>query len=90
MDVCIRERHIYICVCVCLFVRCLPEVGSIKQSPGLIRPDFSASSIIRLPIRSLTEPPALKNSHLATRRNKIKKKKKRKRSKEKKMKIAQY
>ena len=43
----------------------LPDVGSIRVSPGLIRPDFSASSIIRFPIRSFTDPPALKNSHLA-------------------------
>lgn len=44
----------------------LPEVGSMRTSPGLMRPDFSASSTILLPMRSLTEPPALKNSHLAT------------------------
>lgn len=36
-------------------------------TPGLIKPEASASSIMRLAIRSLTEPPALKNSHLATR-----------------------
>ena len=48
-----------------------PLVGSINVSPGLIRPDFSASSIIRLPIRSLTEPPALKNSHLATKEDEM-------------------
>lgn len=34
--------------------------------PGFSRPSFSASSTMRLPIRSLTDPPALKNSHLAT------------------------
>ena len=28
----------------------LPLVGSIRVSPGLIRPAFSASSIIRFPI----------------------------------------
>lgn len=43
-----------------------PEVGSIRTSPGLILPAFSASSTIRAPIRSLTLPPALKNSHFAT------------------------
>jgi hypothetical protein len=43
-----------------------PEVGSIIVQPGAILPDFSASSIILKAIRSLTEPPALKNSHLAT------------------------
>lgn len=42
-----------------------PEVGSIKVSPGLIFPSRSASSIIRFAMRSLTEPPALKNSHFA-------------------------
>lgn len=35
-------------------------------SPGLRIPSFSASSTILTPILSLTEPPALKNSHLAT------------------------
>lgn len=43
-----------------------PDVGSISVSPGFSLPSFSASSIIRSPIRSFTEPPALKNSHLAT------------------------
>lgn len=43
-----------------------PLVGSIKVSPNLIRCDSSASSTMRRPIRSLTEPPALKNSHFAT------------------------
>ena len=43
----------------------LPEVGSmIVVTPGVIFPAFSASSIIRRAIRSLTLPPALKNSHL--------------------------
>jgi hypothetical protein len=42
-----------------------PEVGSISVSPGFIRPDFSAFSTILRPIRSLRDPPALKNSHLA-------------------------
>lgn len=34
--------------------------------PGFKTPDFSASSIILLAMRSLTEPPALKNSHFAS------------------------
>lgn len=38
----------------------------IVLTPGLIVPAASASSIIRRAIRSLTDPPALKNSHLAT------------------------
>jgi len=42
-----------------------PEVGSMSVSPGLIRPDASASRIIWSPMRSLTDPPALKNSHFA-------------------------
>ena len=41
-----------------------PLVGSIKVSPGLIRPVSSASITMRFPIRSFTEPPALKYSHL--------------------------
>ena len=44
----------------------LPEVGSIIVSPVLRRPFFSASSTMRRPMRSLTLPPALKNSHLTT------------------------
>jgi hypothetical protein len=43
----------------------LPLVGSISVSPGLMRPDSSASSTIRSAMRSLIDPPALKNSHLA-------------------------
>jgi len=43
----------------------LPLVGSIRVSPGLMRPDFSASSTMRRPMRSFTEPPAFMNSHLA-------------------------
>lgn len=43
----------------------LPLVGSIKVSPGLMRPDRSASSIMRRAIRSLTLPPALKYSSFA-------------------------
>ena len=42
----------------------LPLVGSMSVSPGLMRPLFSASSTMRLPMRSLTEPPAFMNSHL--------------------------
>ena len=43
-----------------------PEVGSINVSPGLSVPSFSASCTIHSPILSFTNPPALKNSHLAT------------------------
>lgn len=43
-----------------------PEVGSMRVSPGLMRPEASASSTIRSPILSFTDPPELKNSHLAT------------------------
>ena len=42
----------------------LPDVGSIKTSPGISVLDYSASSTIRLPILSLTEPAGFKNSHL--------------------------
>src|SRR4051812_34471032 len=42
-----------------------PEVGSMSVSPGFMRPDFSALSIIRRAIRSLTLPPALKASIFA-------------------------
>ena len=44
-----------------------PEVGSMMVSPGFSLPAFSASSIILRAMRSFTEPPALKNSHLPTR-----------------------
>lgn len=37
-------------------------------SPGLRTPALSASSTMRRAIRSLMLPPALKNSHLATKR----------------------
>ena len=50
------------CVCVPVF----PEVGSMIVSPPFSTPSLSASSTILTPILSLTEPPALKNSHLAT------------------------
>ena len=43
----------------------LPDVGSIRVSPGFILPSLSATSIICFPILSLIEPPGLKNSHLA-------------------------
>ena len=43
-----------------------PEVGSMIVQPGLSSPAVSAASIMRLPIRSLTEPPALKYSHFTT------------------------
>jgi hypothetical protein len=41
----------------------LPEVGSTKTAPGLIRPSRSAASTMASPIRSLTEDSGLKNSH---------------------------
>lgn len=43
-----------------------PEVGSISVSPFFILPYNSASKIILFPILSFTDPPALKNSHLAS------------------------
>lgn len=43
-----------------------PDVGSIIMSPCFKMPSLSASSNIRTPMRSLTDPPALKNSHLPT------------------------
>ena len=49
-----------------LQVPVLPEVGSMIVSPGLRIPARSASSTIRTAILSFTLPPALKNSHLAT------------------------
>jgi len=44
----------------------LPLVGSTIVPPGWSRPDFSASSTIRSAIRSLTLPPGLKYSTLAS------------------------
>jgi len=44
----------------------LPDVGSMRMSPGLHLPYFSASSTILLPILSLTEPPGLRYSHLTS------------------------
>lgn len=44
----------------------LPEDGSMIVVPGLRTPSFSASRIIRAPMRSLTEPPGLKNSHFTS------------------------
>ena len=43
-----------------------PEVGSMMTDPGWRRPSRSAVSIIRFAIRSLMDPPAEKNSTLAT------------------------
>jgi hypothetical protein len=43
----------------------LPLVPSMMVPPGLRRPFASASSIIARPMRSLTEPPGLKNSTFA-------------------------
>ena len=45
----------------------LPEVGSTKTVSLLMRPSFSAFSIIAKPTRSLTLPPGLKDSTLARR-----------------------
>ena len=42
----------------------LPEVGSMMTEPGLSCPLASASSIMALAIRSLTEPAGLKYSSL--------------------------
>ena len=52
--------------CCFLYTPVFPEVGSIMVSPGFKTPSFSASSTILTPMRSFTEPPALKYSHLAT------------------------
>lgn len=44
-----------------------PDVGSMRtDTPGVMRPFFSASSTIRKAMRSFTLPPALKNSHFAS------------------------
>ena len=43
----------------------LPEVGSMMTEPGFSRPVASASSIMALAMRSLTEPAGLKYSSLA-------------------------
>ena len=42
----------------------LPEVGSMMVVLGVIFPSFSPAAIIAAPIRSLTLPSGLKNSHL--------------------------
>ena len=42
----------------------LPAVASIIVPPGFSSPDFSASSMIESPIRSLIEPPGLLDSNL--------------------------
>ncbi|CNI00798.1 Uncharacterised protein [Mycobacterium tuberculosis] len=44
----------------------LPLVGSRMMVSGLIRPAFSAASIIATPMRSFTLPAGLKDSSLAT------------------------
>ena len=45
----------------------LPDVGSTMMVwPGVMSPSRSAASIIDRPMRSLTEPPGLKLSSLAT------------------------
>jgi hypothetical protein len=43
----------------------LPEVHSTIVPPGLSRPDFSASSMIWMAIRSLTLAPGFRYSSLA-------------------------
>ena len=43
----------------------LPDVASIRVSPGLILPLFSAQSIISNAMRSFTDPPGLNNSNFA-------------------------
>ena len=43
----------------------LPLVGSMMTVSFLSMPRFSASSIIAMPMRSLTLPSGLKNSHLS-------------------------
>src|ERR1700690_2034681 len=42
-----------------------PAVGSTIVPPGLRKPFSSASRIIPIPMRSFTEPPGFRNSHLA-------------------------
>ena len=42
----------------------LPLVGSTMVSPGFKRPSASAASIMERQMRSLTEPPGLRCSHL--------------------------
>ena len=44
----------------------LPEVGSTMVPPGWSSPEASAASIIRVAIRSFTEPPGLRYSTLAS------------------------
>lgn len=43
-----------------------PDVGSIIVQPGVNRPCSSASSTMRKAMRSLTDPPGLKNSTFAS------------------------
>ena len=52
------------------YIPVFPEVGSMIVSPGFSVPARSASSTILKAILSLTLPPALKNSHFATKMNK--------------------
>ena len=42
----------------------LPEVGSTMVPPGRSRPALRHASIMRMPMRSLTEPPGLKHLEL--------------------------
>jgi hypothetical protein len=44
----------------------LPDVGSTMTPPGRSSPEASAASIMRTAMRSLTDPPGLKYSTLAS------------------------
>ncbi len=44
----------------------LPEVGSTMVPPGCSSPEASAASIMRVAIRSFTEPPGLRYSIFAS------------------------
>lgn len=48
-----------------------PDVGSMRVHPGFKIPFSSAFSTMRRAILSLMLPPALKNSHLATRKKRV-------------------
>src|SRR5258705_2131631 len=59
-------RYPYTAAASAMPIPVLPLVGSISVSPGWMRPFSCASSTMRLPMRSFTEPPALRYSHLAS------------------------
>lgn len=80
------NMYMYVCLSICLSVSSslplplphspvFPDVGSISVYPGFRVPSFSASSTIFNAMRSLTLPPALKYSHLATEQNKTRRRK---------------